>query len=250
MAAQGLPKFGNSDEEYEDAYFPLESYATEASIFRAAVADGATETSFSAQWARQLVQAYCHRRFRPIDRPANMERLRSRWRAATGSIPLPWYAEEKRKLGAFAALVGLTIEAGPADGPTKDSGTWTALAAGDCCLFQIRGRTIVCSFPMKRSEEFSNHPMLVSSLGNACVEPGLFRVAGGIWQVGDSFLLASDALSSWLLGSSRPAGGRAVQLQRIIDLGQGFEEMIGQELSAGRLRNDDMTALSVWVDGT
>ena len=54
-----LPKAGNTLEEYEDAFWPRKSIDRSTSMFRCAVADGATETSFSAVWAQTLVRAYC-----------------------------------------------------------------------------------------------------------------------------------------------------------------------------------------------
>jgi hypothetical protein len=54
-----LPKAGNTLEEYEDAFWPRKSMDRSLSMFRCAVADGATETSFSRVWAQTLVRAYC-----------------------------------------------------------------------------------------------------------------------------------------------------------------------------------------------
>src|SRR3989441_8753980 len=40
--------------------------------------------------------------------------------------PLPWFASEKAEQGAFAAFLGVEIDA--------HKNRWTALAVGDCCL--------------------------------------------------------------------------------------------------------------------
>jgi hypothetical protein len=53
-----LHKIGNAPEEYEDALWPEQLTDTEGKLFRFAVADGATETSFSGMWADILVRAY------------------------------------------------------------------------------------------------------------------------------------------------------------------------------------------------
>lgn len=54
----GLPKAGNRADEYEDAYSPKRQGELEGESFRFAVADGATEGSFSRLWAGMLVRSY------------------------------------------------------------------------------------------------------------------------------------------------------------------------------------------------
>ena len=49
-----LPKAGNRSEEYEYAIWPARCEVWRGARLRCAVADGATETAFSGQWARQL----------------------------------------------------------------------------------------------------------------------------------------------------------------------------------------------------
>jgi hypothetical protein len=56
-----LPKAGNSDSEYEDAFFPRRLKRRNGRRLRFAVADGATETSFSGVWARLLVSSFVRR---------------------------------------------------------------------------------------------------------------------------------------------------------------------------------------------
>ena len=53
------PKQGNEDNEYEDAFWPRKSIEHRATSFHCAVADGATETSYSGIWAKQLVRYLC-----------------------------------------------------------------------------------------------------------------------------------------------------------------------------------------------
>jgi hypothetical protein len=52
-----LPKAGNNIDEYEDAFWPRRQIDASAEAFSFAVADGATETSFSKLWAEMLVRA-------------------------------------------------------------------------------------------------------------------------------------------------------------------------------------------------
>src|SRR3954468_13385292 len=81
------------------------------------------------------------------------------WGRAVAGKPLPWYAEEKARAGAFAALVGLELSRQG----NEDCGQWSALACGDSCFFQLRSEAVIESFPIARSDEFSNAPLLLGS---------------------------------------------------------------------------------------
>ena len=104
-----LPKAGNRSEEYEDAFWPTRSEVVTGGELYCAVADGATETSFSGQWARQLVRAFGNGDLAERDWTAQLAKEQSRWLHTVQRKPLPWYAEEKARSGAFAALLGLTV---------------------------------------------------------------------------------------------------------------------------------------------
>jgi hypothetical protein len=120
-----LPKKGNTNEEYEDAAFPMESVEVETDSFRCAVADGATETSFSALWAKLLVEGFVNQT------PRNESK--QKWAEGIATKELPWYAEQKAESGAYAALLGLVLKGG-----TDGGGTWEAEALGDCCMMLVR----------------------------------------------------------------------------------------------------------------
>src|SRR5262245_30341580 len=95
-----LPKEGNAPEEYEDAFRSAPDRG------RFAVADGATETSFSGRWAAALVTAFAAA---PPDWQADPDALAA-WlapmqHACQAAVPwdrLPWYALEKAQAGLFA----------------------------------------------------------------------------------------------------------------------------------------------------
>ena len=90
-----LPKSGSTEGEYEDAFWPKRlpvDREAELSDFRVAVADGATETSFSGLWAKLLVRSYAEGRLLPEGFAASLVKLQARWRSAITRKPLPWYA--------------------------------------------------------------------------------------------------------------------------------------------------------------
>ncbi|MHC4507274.1 MAG: PP2C family serine/threonine-protein phosphatase [Planctomycetota bacterium] len=118
------PKHGNSADEYEDAFAPYESGVHEGARLRFAVADGATEAAFSKLWARLLVAGYRKGWVgeREGDGGLGLERLARIWRRRTGRKALPWYGEEKRRLGSFAALVGLELSGPRSSEPLRSLG--------------------------------------------------------------------------------------------------------------------------------
>lgn len=97
-----VPKHGNKEAEYEDAFFPENEVHREVTEFRCAAADGATESAFSGLWARLLVRSFGRRRLR-------VQQLQRVWQRVIQRTPLPWYLEAKVPHGAHAAFVGLSI---------------------------------------------------------------------------------------------------------------------------------------------
>src|SRR4051812_17832075 len=118
-----LPKRGNAENEYEDAW------AADPTRGRFAVADGASETSFAGRWAQLLTEAFLEAE-RPTGVAAWLAGPRERWEAEVMGLELPWYAELKREQGAFATLLGVGVRL-PAQGRP---GKWRAVAVGDSCL--------------------------------------------------------------------------------------------------------------------
>ena len=188
------PKAGNTDSEYEDAYWPRRRIEG-VTHSRFAVADGATETSFSGVWAKQLVRAYCEGFF---DSPDNMEwlsALRRKWWAIVRRKPLSWYAEQKLESGAFAALLGITLYQ---ESTTSECGVWRATAIGDSCLVHMRGSKVLTTFPITTSESFTNSPVLLSTKASANAPLlGDLVMRQGEWKSGDHFYLMTDAIAAW-----------------------------------------------------
>jgi hypothetical protein len=240
-------KAGNSPNEFEDSFYPQDPLiAEEGPSFRFAVADGATDTCFSGVWARQLVKAYCEGLFEADHLAHSLPKLQECWREEVlrkGS--LPWYVEEKIQEGAFAALVGLTLEGSP-ESPAE--GTWRALALGDSCLFHLRDRDVLQSFPVDDPRFFTNSPLLLSSrpdrnqcaLKNLCVDRGE-------WKAGDSFYLMTDALACWLLQQLQ---GKRVPWNRLEDFDRRrkrFRPWIERLRGNKVMRNDDVTLVRIEI---
>ena len=230
-----VPKRGNAEAEYEDAFFPEGAVECKHSAFRCAVADGASESAFSGLWAQLLVRSFGRRRMR-------LGRLRELWQRAVGTQPLPWYLEKKVKNGAHAAFMGLRLR----------EGRWRALAVGDSCIFHVRVDELLTVGPIDRAEHFNNSPVLISSKSR---EPfrrhaGHVAMMHGDWEPGDVFYLATDAMAQWLLSemeAGRPPWGPLRDLCADEDETL-YSRLVGELRANQGLHNDDTTLLQVEVD--
>lgn len=255
------PKAGNRSEEYEDAFWPARMSHRAGSRFRFAVADGATETSFAGLWARRLVRAYGLGGLAEGDWAAHLRQQQASWYAEVTSRPLPWYAEEKVQSGAYAALLGLELAAaedaesengaGEAGGENRAAtGTWQAVAVGDCCLVHWRGSEPLALFPAQSSDFFTSRPYLLSSNAarNGVLEEQVQRT-GGTWRAGDHFALMSDALAAMVLRSLETDESLLPLLARMLREGQQrrFAQWVHLMRQQGYLRNDDVTLVLIAV---
>lgn len=240
------PKQGNKDNEYEDAFSPRKPIEHRATCFHCAVADGATETSYSGVWAKQLVRHLCKNSPSTAFDPEVFRNLQQRWSTIVRKRPLPWYAEQKIHFGAFATILGLVLYDELGDAPL--AGNWQAVALGDSCLVQVRNEEVVTCFPLADSAAFNNRPYLLSS--NPSHNSRMFdhlHQARGTWRSGDSFYLMTDALACWFIREVEN-GRRPWGILR--DLGtrdelEPFREWVQLLRTQGAMRNDDVTLLRV-----
>jgi hypothetical protein len=225
------PKRGHTLAECEDAV-AASSAATWP--LHAAVADGATEAAFARRWAHLLVDGWVDAA--PINPPEFAQAVaawRRQWKQdVAGRVQdQPWYAAAKAEQGAFAALLGLTVQA---------SGTWQAAGIGDCGLFQLRGATVRTAWPFTDPAAFTQRPTLLASRSGPSDRGP--EVTQGTWAAGDTFVLASDALAAWLLRVG-PTAARAVAADS-------FAEAVRAARTDGALRNDDVALVRITVHAT
>jgi hypothetical protein len=236
VEAFSCQKAGNARTEYEDAWAIRGSDSP--TRCRVAVADGATESSFSALWAALLVESFVRGRSGGPEFFDDLDAIRRLWKRKIRGRPLPWYAAEKAGKGAYAAFVGASLNA-------VNRG-WRAVAIGDCCLLHVTGvpdhMQLLHSFPLTHSEEFGSSPFLVGSMKKAGDDPvPHVRVSEGVLAPNDILFFASDALAAWLLRRAErgePAweaiGPMGIRTQ------EDFEALVAQARGDGT-RNDDMT---------
>jgi len=246
-----LPKAGSSREEYEDASSHEKTQGElERKKPRFAVADGATESSFSGLWAKLLVDSNSHGPLTLVNLRRRVEILAKRWFDEVSVKPLPWYAERKVRQGAFSTFLGLSLKAGDVDGTA--GGQWTALAVGDSCLFQVRGAELITIFPIEHADQFGYHPLLLSSIPgrNRAIWKQANRLEQtGEWLPGDTFLLMTDALAHWFLKEIERGSHPWPMLKEIVGQSQllmgRFDEWVSEMRTSEAMHNDDMTLLVV-----
>lgn len=232
-----LPKDGSSDSEYEDAA----AIAKDKSRF--AVADGATEASFSGIWAKQLVRAFTDKRLSVPILTDELKPLQSKWQKIVHRHPLPWYAEEKAGDGAFAAFVGLEFfQEPPEAGAVRN---WRATAAGDSCLIQIRNEQILVAFPLANSGSFNDRPNLLGSVvnGNGSLE-SISKSSGSI-SADDIFFLMTDAIACWFL-KEHERGNKPWNALETQDKAS-FKRFAASLRAEKQMKNDDVTLVRIDV---
>ncbi len=242
-----LPKEGSTLDECEDAV------AVNAETLAYSIADGATEAFDAGSWARRLAENWV-REERP---PLVVEEFRA-WVEAQGRTlqeswaerggALPWYAEEKRRAGSFAAFVGLQFQASV---DNEGDLCWRVVALGDSCLVRRRGEQILDAVPVASSQDFNSCPVLVPSraeLGAATLARAITRE--GATREGDVFLLLTDAVAAWYLEHcERGALKTVAEFDSLLAGSQNEEvaELIRHERSAGRMKDDDVAIIRLAV---
>lgn len=244
-----LPKAGNAVEEYEDAF----SYSVAERRF--AIADGATESSFAERWAQGLVRQFTAEPPVTIASPGGglqqwLVPLQRLWREGIDWAHLPWFAEEKAQLGAFATFLGMEFASGESfttqfffRRPRKKDLRWQAVAIGDSCLFQVRAGALLKAFPLERSDQFNSRPLLLCS-NPASNLPVWSKVCvtEGNYEEGDLFVLATDALAKWFL-AEHEAGGKPWTALAALKTDGDFAAWAARLRQERTLRNDDTTVL-------
>ena len=234
-----LQKDGNAAEDYEDAAFPTATIDEDIDTFRCAIADGATESSFSGLWSSILVEGFAY--------GSEISTLRKEFTTKVGTKVLPWYAEEKLNEGAFAAVASLSLKKNE-----DDSLSWESSAIGDSCVMHVRENLLLASFPLDRPESFNNSPILLCSVGDSTEQSDALLQHGGECVAGDTFWLMTDALSCWTLKRLRDFEDAFEMLEKIEDLDAFKEFVAGQrathdEEGRSTLKNDDVTLMRVTV---
>ncbi len=187
----------NLPAENEDAFGPVleNGSMTPCQNFRCILSDGATRSSFSGPFARSLVTGLLNTKVTINDLNPSISDARIAWEEQINQIDLPWHAQEKIKDGAYATVLLFQLVSDHLSGNTGKK--WSAIAIGDTCLFHFRREQLLEKLPLHHSNEFNNHPPLVSSHKLRKYYFPDWEYSGE-WFPGDDFILATDALAKWI----------------------------------------------------
>lgn len=210
VTAFSLPKDGESQAQNQDA-IPRNLQRIEGQdgwITRTfadrpvqlSIADGASEGLLSELWARILVAESSKHDPRDWKLAAFLDRCVAVWdrfhrgvkRRGIRLTDLPdWIVEAAMERGAFATFLSFRL---------SPDHTYDAVAIGDSCLFHFEASTLNVCWPVTDEPGFTRSPYLLSTapLANEELLSKVDRTRG-TWNDGDTFLLATDALSAWLL---------------------------------------------------
>lgn len=241
----GCEKLGNQESENEDAYLiPGDHEIENEKILKFSVSDGATESSFSKEWADLLVSYFKDHSFEDANLQTTLDHVRNSWLDKIQKIELPWYAQEKVQSGAHASLLGLTIN--------LEELTWNSLAIGDSNLFHIRGAKLIKSFPIDNVEGFGNTPYLLASKPsqNTDINSHISRDSASI-EIGDMLILGTDAISAWVLAEAQKNNEPWISLSNLIG-GQGFSKTdfknwLNNKRIEREIKNDDTTLIIIEI---
>jgi hypothetical protein len=167
----------------------------------AAIADGVSSALFSGPWAVILADAAVADGPDPRNGEqfaAWLRQQRLRWQAGIDTTSLAWFQKAKLPQGAFSTLLCVRI----LPGDVAQSGSFggyrlSAFAAGDSCLFQVRGGELVRSFPLERAEQFEADPIVLGSIDLKRDHLLEFAFLEEMCYPGDELVLCTDAVAEW-----------------------------------------------------
>lgn len=221
-----VQKAGNAIAECEDIWQKSKSDHNMA----IALSDGATESSFAREWAKELVNAFVNRGVEDWLSP-----LQVTWQQWLKNQNLSWFAKRKAEKGAYATFLSLEIRADL---------SWQALAVGDSCLFVVRDHHFQTSFPLQSSHEFNNRPKLVGT--HVKIPNVSFFKINGEAQVGDRFYLTTDAIACWIFKQLESNQNPWLKLDQISSQ-ELFASWVSELRDQYAIANDDTTLLCLKI---
>jgi len=244
IVAFSLPKIGEALTSNQDRF----DYSADRK--KIALSDGAGSSLYPGKWAEILVKSFCQNAENPIEKIQQSEQewlqpVQEQWRQYyLAKLKSPnrkwWEGGSQIKTCGYATFLGLNLE----DHGKK--GQWQAIAVGDSCLFKLeRKSNKLFVFPIKTAQMFKTTTQCFASLPEYPSSSPQF--AEGDYEAGDIFLLATDALSQWLLSDYEHQGEawkKYFELKQIKDFSAEIARLRQQKL----IKNDDITIVAIAID--
>ncbi|MGO8690893.1 MAG: protein phosphatase 2C domain-containing protein [Thermoguttaceae bacterium] len=176
----------------------------------AVIADGVSSAIFSAQWANVLVEAVMAAAPDPNNAAsfaAWLARQRQTWTQRIDSSTLAWHQRAKLPMGAFSTLLWIQVTESEREQPGAFGAyRLRGFAIGDSCLFHVRGRELVRSFPLETAAQFQADPIVLGSIDLKRDYLMRFTMLNELCYPDDLLILCTDALAEWAL-KLHEAGG-------------------------------------------
>lgn len=231
QAAATVPKDTHYPESNEDAY------AWDESTQRAAVFDGATESFAAQRWVALARTQWL------TGHPQWLQRAREEYERDIEGLNLSWAQLEAAERGSFTTLVSVE----------STSMGMQITTIGDSCIFLLEGAEIIACAPYVSQAEFFASPQALSTRAQDKLSESDARteIVGDNYVIsfgvltGRQLLLATDALSQWLM-VNKPQE----RLERLLAaLGEGnLDALVASERASRQLKTDDTTALLLTID--
>ncbi len=244
--AYWLAKDAEYPEEYQDAF------ALDAERGVATVADGVASAVYSGSWARILTRAVVSNPTILEDRDrfhAWLAEHRTAWRGEIDLDNVPWFVKPRIcSDGAMTTLLWIQLLPARAQDQSGDGNGYLlrSFAIGDCCLFHLRGREQLRSFPIDNSQAFGLDPKVIRSVDQSQDTLAQFQMREDECLPGDLLVLTSDALAQWAVNCWE--AGEPTDWEKFWDMSQDdwCEEILA--MRRGKLvRYDDTTLLLLRV---
>ncbi|MGL5921349.1 hypothetical protein [Chroococcidiopsis sp.] len=246
-----LPKVGELERNIQDRF----ENSPDGSLV--ALADGASTSLYPQKWAEILVKSFCQSvAENPIE---SIRRSHEEWLQPSQEIWRQYYLTKlqspnrkwwqggsdikNRGSATFLGLQLQNLELQNLEHYAKSQ--WQAVAVGDTCLFKLEQETRnLLTFPLTAARDFKGTTLCFESLPEYASFPPQFTA--GWYECGDIFLLATDALSQWLISDYEAQGEdwkKMFQFQRQQD----FDRFINQLRQQKLIKNDDTTLVLIKV---
>lgn len=194
---------------------------------RAAVFDGATESFAAKRWVALVRDAWL------ADKSTWLDDAQRAYEDSIQDLNLSWAQSEAAERGSHTTIVSVESQ----------SMGLVVTTVGDSCVFLLDGDRIIGTAPYTSQGEFFASPRALSTRrqdrNTVFQQESTFILPAEI-VAGKQLLLATDALSQWLL-IAQPQE----RLQRLIDAlnSNELEELVRHERASGDMKTDDTTAL-------
>lgn len=242
IQAFSLPKVGEAASTNQDRL------AVNPRDRQFALSDGAGSSLYPAEWARLLSESFCEGDPSVVLSPDAMMSqwlppLQQSWRQFyLQKLQSPsqkwWQGGSTTKSHGAATLLGLVLT-------SAVEKRWTAIAVGDSCLFQYRPQDqSLLSFPLKTAAAFKSTTACLASLPE--YPSATPRMMTGGYEVGDYFVLATDALSQCILAQVEAKSWDWDALLPL-DNAEAFQSVVMSLRQRRQLKNDDTSLIRIQI---